>query len=127
LGDDGELPAIVAVFNQPAASRSAVMLIRRPNKNTGKTKSFPQSHKMISPTIDANTDSDIIQPVERNAKHLVRKRTMSYSKACEILGYTTPKSVDANARLARIRLSVLPVGSPLRYAVACDVLIKAAR
>ena len=52
---------------------------------------------------------------------------MSYSKACEILGYTTPKSAEANAKLAETRLRYMPVGTPLRYAVACDVLIKAAK
>ena len=56
-----------------------------------------------------------------------RERTMSYSKACEILGYTTPKSVEANAKLAETRLRCMPVGTPLRYAVACDVLIRAAK
>lgn len=52
---------------------------------------------------------------------------MSYSKACEILGYTTPKSVEANAKLAEMRLRYMPVSAPVRYAVACDVLIKAAK
>ena len=52
---------------------------------------------------------------------------MNYSKACEILGYTTPKSVEANAKLAETRLRCMPVGTPLRYAVACDVLIKAVK
>jgi hypothetical protein len=61
--------------NHPAASLSAVMLIRRPNKTTGKTKSFPQSCKMISPPIDAPADSDIMPAPRR--KTLVRKRTMT--------------------------------------------------
>jgi hypothetical protein len=80
---------------------------------------------MISPPIDAPADSDIMPAPRR--KTLVRKRTMSYSKACEILGYTTPKSLEANAKLAEMRLRYMPVSAPVRYAVACDILIKAAR
>jgi hypothetical protein len=52
---------------------------------------------------------------------------MSYDKACKILGYTTPKSLEANARLARTCLTTITASAPLKYAVACQVLINAAR
>ena len=52
---------------------------------------------------------------------------MSYSKACEILGFTTPKSFSANARLAKSRLATMTISAPLRYKVACKVLIDAAK
>jgi len=51
---------------------------------------------------------------------------MDYSRACEILGFTTPKSLAANAELAKTRLSVLEPTCPIRYLVACAVLIRAA-
>lgn len=51
---------------------------------------------------------------------------MTYSRACEILGYTTPKSLNENAKLAILRLSTLSASAPLRYSVACQVLITAA-
>lgn len=51
---------------------------------------------------------------------------MTYSKACEVLGFTTPKSIEANARLAKSLLGNLTPESPLRYSVACMVLIRAA-
>lgn len=51
---------------------------------------------------------------------------MTYSRATEILGYTTPKSLKANADLARTRQSVMTAKTPLRYKVACSVLIEAA-
>jgi hypothetical protein len=47
-------------------------------KNPRFQKTFPQSHKMISPRIDAHADSDIM-PAPRH-KTLARKRTMSYSE-----------------------------------------------
>ena len=52
---------------------------------------------------------------------------MTYDRACEILGYTTPKSAEANARLAEQMLRHLAVNAPIRYFVACDVLVKAAK
>ena len=52
---------------------------------------------------------------------------MTYSRACELLGFTTPKSLADNARLAKSRLAAMPNGAPLRYAVACQVLIDAAK
>jgi hypothetical protein len=51
---------------------------------------------------------------------------MTYDKACEILGFTTPKSLEANARLATICLKTLVPSAPLKYSVACQVLINAA-
>jgi hypothetical protein len=51
---------------------------------------------------------------------------MTYSKACEILGFTTPKSMAANARLAEARLANLTPSAPLRYKVACRVLMRGA-
>lgn len=50
---------------------------------------------------------------------------MSYSRACELLGFTTPKSLRANAELAKSALRHFAPNIPLRYLVACDVLIKA--
>jgi hypothetical protein len=52
---------------------------------------------------------------------------MTYDRACEILGFTTPKSLEANAELARICLRSLAASAPLKYSVACQVLIDAAR
>ena len=51
---------------------------------------------------------------------------MSYSRACEILGFTTPKSLKENAKLAESRLRHLTKNAPLKYSVACRVLIDAA-
>ncbi len=53
---------------------------------------------------------------------------MEYSKACELLGFTTPKTVEENARLAKLKLRAY-AGTmvPARYLVACQVLIKAAQ
>jgi len=51
---------------------------------------------------------------------------MTYDRACEVLGFTTPKSLAANAKLAAARLDRLAPGAPLRFQVACTVLIRAA-
>ena len=51
---------------------------------------------------------------------------MSYSEACEILGFTTPKSLAANAALAESRMARMLPAAPLRFKVACRVLIEAA-
>jgi hypothetical protein len=52
---------------------------------------------------------------------------MNYSKACELLGFTTPKSLEENAQLAKSRLRAYEGNNvPLRFLVACDVLIAAA-
>lgn len=52
---------------------------------------------------------------------------MTYDKACTILGYTTPKPLEANAQLARTCLTTLVASAPIKYTVACQVLIDAAR
>ena len=62
----------------------------------------------------------------KNAKGNEMKKEMTYSRACEILGLTSPKSVDENAKLAETYLSTLLPCAPLRYSVACMVLIRAA-
>lgn len=52
---------------------------------------------------------------------------MNYSEACELLGFTTPKSLTANAKLAESALGHMTFKTPLRYKVAAQVLIDAAR
>lgn len=52
---------------------------------------------------------------------------MSYSRACDILGLTTPKSLEANAVLAASILKHLTPTAPLRYGVACMVIIREAK
>jgi len=51
---------------------------------------------------------------------------MEYSKACELLGLTTPKSLTENARLATTMLNNMTNKAPLRYKVAAQVIINAA-
>ena len=51
---------------------------------------------------------------------------MTYSKACEILNLTTPKSAKENAELAKVRLSCMTIECPLRFAVAAQVIVDAA-
>ncbi len=52
--------------------------------------------------------------------------SMDYSRACELLGFTTPKSLRDNADLAKSRLRSYQGNQvALRYLVACNVLIKA--
>lgn len=51
---------------------------------------------------------------------------MNYSKAIELLGLTTPKSLSENARLASSMLSHMTAECPLRYKVAASVIIEAA-
>ena len=53
------------------------------------------------------------------------KTSMSYSKACEILGFTTPKNLLANAILANSGLKTMTAKAPLRYKVAARVIINA--
>lgn len=50
---------------------------------------------------------------------------MNYSTACELLGFTTPKTLAENAALAKSRLNNIPNNAPLRIKVACKVLINA--
>ena len=52
---------------------------------------------------------------------------MNYSEACELLGFTTPKSVDENARLAEGALRAMSAKTPLRFKVAARLLIEAAQ
>jgi len=52
---------------------------------------------------------------------------MTYDRACEILGFTTPKSIEANAKLAESCRKNLAPTAPIRYSVACTVLIRAAQ
>ena len=52
---------------------------------------------------------------------------MNYSKAIELLGLTTPKSLTENARLASGQLSRMTAKAPLRYKVAAMVVIEAAK
>ena len=52
--------------------------------------------------------------------------TMTYDRACELLGFTTPKTPEENARQAESVLRTMGRGVALRYHVACSVLIEAA-
>jgi hypothetical protein len=52
---------------------------------------------------------------------------MNYSKAIELLGLTTPKSLAQNARLAQGQLARMTDKAPLRYKVAAQVVIEAAK
>lgn len=52
---------------------------------------------------------------------------MTYSQASELLGFTTPKSVKDQAKLAQSALRSMTTKTPLRYKVAADVLIRAAK
>ncbi|MEE9302569.1 MAG: hypothetical protein V3U84_02180 [Thiotrichaceae bacterium] len=52
---------------------------------------------------------------------------MNVSKAKEILGFTTKKSAEKDAQLARAALSTMALNAPLRYKVACRTLIDAAK
>jgi hypothetical protein len=55
-----------------------------------------------------------------------KERRMTYSKASELLGLTTPKSLEKQAEMAKSMLSRMTYKTPLRYKVAADVLIRAA-
>lgn len=50
---------------------------------------------------------------------------MTYSAACELLGFTTPKSLEKNAMLAKSRIQNLTDTAPIKYKVACQVIINA--
>jgi len=52
---------------------------------------------------------------------------MTYDRACELLGFTTPKTPEQNARQAESVLRTMGRGVALRYHVACSVLIEAAK
>lgn len=55
------------------------------------------------------------------------KTEMTYDRACEILGFTTPKGFKANAALAESALRSMTSRTPLRYKVACKILIDTAK
>ena len=48
---------------------------------------------------------------------------MNYSRACELLGFTTPKSLIDNAKLAKSYLNNINPKAPIRFKVACSILI----
>ncbi len=52
---------------------------------------------------------------------------MSIEQACKLLKLNASRSIESLAASARFRLEHLTPESALRYAVACDVLIRAAR
>ena len=52
---------------------------------------------------------------------------MNYSQAIELLGLTTPKSLEKNAKLAAGQLSHMNFKTPLRYKVAAQIVIDAAK
>ena len=52
---------------------------------------------------------------------------MNYSRAVELLGLTTPKSLAENARLANSMMNSFTRQCPLRYKVAASVVIRAAK
>lgn len=54
-------------------------------------------------------------------------KEMTYSEACELLGLTTPKSLEDNARLATGMQSRMTDKAPLRYKVAAQLIINAAK
>ena len=80
----------------------------------------------LTPCQDCQQTPLSSSPLVGGSANHMEDRTMTYSKACEILGFTTPKSLIDNARLAKSRMSHLSVKSPLKYKVACSILIRAA-
>ncbi len=52
---------------------------------------------------------------------------MTYERAQQLLGFTSPMSRKQRAELAKSRLETRAPGSPLRYGVACRVLIEGAK
>ncbi len=51
---------------------------------------------------------------------------MTYDKAIKILEFSPDQTLEKNAEKAKYRLKHLALRSPLRYAVACRVIIDAA-
>lgn len=51
------------------------------------------------------------------------RKPMTVDAAREMLGFTTPKSPTAQAALAASRLANMTTKVPLRYKVACQILI----
>lgn len=52
---------------------------------------------------------------------------MTYNTACKILSISNPKAYLANAAYAKTRYAALTIHAPLKYHVACAVIISAAR
>jgi hypothetical protein len=50
---------------------------------------------------------------------------MTYDKACELLGFTTPKSLGENAHLAKLSQGRFTSACPLKYKVAASILVDA--
>jgi len=72
-------------------------------------------------------NEEILKVTIKNAvKKALAKNEMNYSEACELLGFTTPKSLQAGAELAKEFLRSCTSSCPLRYKVAAKVLIDAA-
>lgn len=68
--------------------------------------------------------------VEQTKKfELIQKKNvkMSYSKATELLGLTSPKTLQQNAELAKDKLSNMTPNTPLKYKVAAQIIIDAAK
>ena len=66
------------------------------------------------------------EALEIKERETARGKKMTYSKASELLGLTTPKSLEKQAEMAKSMLSRMTYKTPLRYKVAADVLIRAA-
>lgn len=64
---------------------------------------------------------------EHNAKGKTMDARHNYSWACEVLGFTTPKSLKQNAMLAESKRTTLCKSTPLRVHVAIQILIDAAK
>lgn len=52
---------------------------------------------------------------------------MDYSKACKTLNFNENNTKERNAKLAASTLRNLAVKAPLKFKVACKVLIQAAQ
>ena len=50
---------------------------------------------------------------------------MTYSRACELLGLTTPKTLKENSELAKSKLSTMTTKTPLKYKVAVKIIVEA--
>jgi len=54
----------------------------------------------------------------------MKAKTMTTDTARELLGFTTPRSPADLARLAKSCLRTMTANAPLRFKVACSVLIR---
>ncbi|MBE8578653.1 hypothetical protein [Vibrio sp. OPT18] len=52
---------------------------------------------------------------------------MKYKQAQQLLGFTSKMSLEKRAELAQVNLDTYTRQTPLRYKVACRILIEAAR